>query len=55
MDDCDHGQLYANFTVTFRIPVEHNSAKEMERAHQLVSSRCSDLIFNIDETVTVDG
>lgn len=41
-DQCGHGQLYAFVTVTFVVPVEHNSAACISKASDNVGEMCSE-------------
>jgi len=61
--ECNHEQLYAHVTIDVTLPVEHNSAAEMTRVLDRISSvlRKSDLDnyrvrsgIEVDEDGTVD-
>ena len=61
-DQCDHGQLYAQISVTFMVPIEHNSALQISGARDLVISTCSQghelqqvLTWVVDQPITVKG
>ncbi len=61
-DQCDHGQLYAQVSVTFMVPIEHNSAIQISKARDLVISICSQgyelqqiLTWTVDQTIKVKG
>lgn len=41
-DQCDHGRLYAFVTVTFVVPIEHNSAACISEAAADIDEMCSE-------------